>query len=61
MGEAALAEWVKKIEAATTKPAAKEVWSAAVKDAKARGDVEASKLLKAALIAHAEFIDKAAK
>jgi hypothetical protein len=61
MTKEALDEWVQKIEAATTKPAAKEIWQAAVKDAKRLRDREAADVLKAALIAHAEFIDKAAK
>jgi hypothetical protein len=59
MTREALDGWVKKIEAATTKPAAKEIWQAAVKEAKQLRDREAADVLKAALIAHAEFIDGA--
>lgn len=59
--EEELDEWIKKIEATTTKDAAKAVWSDGVKVCKDRGDVPGSKRLKEALIAHGEFIDKAAK
>lgn len=59
MAKGVLDEWVKKIESATTKPAAKEIWQAAVKEAKQLRDREAADALKAALIAHAEFIDQA--
>lgn len=61
MTQDALEEWVRKIEAATTKPAAKEIWSAAVKEAKGLRDLAAAQRLKEVLIAHAEFIDQAEK
>jgi len=61
MPDAEYAEWVKKIEATTTKAAAKEVWAEAVKAIKAYEDVPASKSIKEVLIAHGEFIDKAGK
>lgn len=61
MAETEVAEWIKKIEATTTKEAAKAVWHESVKAAKAAGDSWASKKFKESLIAHGEFIDKAAK
>jgi len=61
MQEEALNDWVKKIEAATTKPAAKEIWQAAHKEAEKAKDIEAAKRLKQALMDHAAFIDGAAK
>ena len=61
MDEELIAEWIAKIEAKTTKEAAKEVWREAVKVAESFKDVYASKKLKEALIAHGDFIDKAAK
>lgn len=64
MPEQLIAEWIKKIEATTTPEKAKDVWHEAVKVAKGYGkggDAYASKKLKEALIAHGEFIVKAAK
>lgn len=61
MPEADILEWKQKIEATTKKEAAKAVWAEAVKDAKKHKDTNAAKRLADALIAHGEFIDKAAK
>lgn len=61
MSESEIAEWVTKIESTTTKEAAKAVWQEAMKIAQAAKDRYAAKTLKDRLIAHGEFIDKAAK
>jgi hypothetical protein len=61
MDEDTLAEWVKKIEATTSKEAAKAVWQEGLKAAQSLKDRYAAKKLKDALIAHGEFIDKAAQ
>jgi len=53
--------FVKRIEAATTKEAAKAVWHEGVKACEAIGDRGAAKALKSALISQGEFIDSAAK
>lgn len=53
--------FIGRIEAATTKEAAKAVWHEGVKACEARGDRGAAKALKSALIAQGEFIDSAAK
>jgi hypothetical protein len=60
MPESDVLEWVKKIEATTTKEKAKEVWRDAHAIATKAKDRWAAKKLKDALIAHGEFIDKAA-
>lgn len=59
MPDGEVGQWIKKIEATTTKEAAKAAWHEAVKAAKPYNDVAASKKLKEALIAHGAFIDKA--
>jgi hypothetical protein len=61
MSEDDVAAWTKKIEATTTKEAAKEVWRDSVKACEALGDVAAGNALKAVLKRHGEFIDQAAK
>lgn len=53
-------DWTKKIKAATTKPAAKEVYTAAIKECRRYNDVPTAEKLKEELTAHAEFIDQAA-
>lgn len=61
MPDTLIAEWLTKIEAATTKEKAKDVWREAVKVAGEYKDTFASKRLKDCLIAHGKFIDEAGK
>lgn len=59
MPAAEYAEWVRKIEATTTKEAAKEVWAEAVKAIKVYDDAPASKSIKKVLLEHGDFIENA--
>lgn len=61
MPETAIAEWITKINATTTKDKAKEVWAEGIKAAKAAKDSYAAKKLRDALVTHGEFIDKAGR
>ena len=61
MGEDEVAEWQKKIEATTTKEAAKAVWREALKVCEGLGDAKTAERLKSVLIAHGDFIDRAQK
>ena len=54
-------DYVTRIKAATTKPAARAIYDDAVKACNALGDVDSHKALKAELLSHAKFIDEAAK
>lgn len=59
--ETEIAAWVKKIEAATTKTAAKDACAEAIQAADTFNDLTAYKTFKETLKAQNEFIDKAAK
>lgn len=59
MPEDELQEWIKTIEATTTKPAAKDACAKAIVAANNYNDLSAYNALKAAHKAHCEFIDKA--
>lgn len=61
MPDAELQEWVKKIEATTTKEKAKEVCAEAVKAANKYNDLSAYNSFKGVHKSHTEFIEKAAK
>jgi hypothetical protein len=61
MPEADYLAFKKKIEAAVTKAKAKEAWAEGVKVCEQLGDVATANKLKADLLAHATFIDNAAK
>lgn len=54
-------EFAKRIEAETTKAAAKKVWQEGVAACEKLGDVATANKLKAVLLAHGEFIDSANK
>lgn len=59
--EEEIAEWAAQIESKTTKEAAKGVWKASLAECNTRGDSAAAERLKAVLLKHGEFIDKANK
>jgi len=61
MPEEQYAEFVKRIEAQTTKEKAKAVYNEAVKACNDLKDVESHQKLKAVLLAHGNFIDESAK
>lgn len=61
MSEDDLQAWIKKIQAATTKEAAKAVCADAIKVANEHNDLSAYTALKQTLKTHGEFIDKAEK
>lgn len=61
MSEAEIGAWVKKIQAATTKAAAKEVCAEAIKAADSFNDLTAYKTFKETLKEQNEFIDGASK
>lgn len=54
-------EWKAKIEATTSKDAAKAVWREALKVCEGVGDAKTAERLKAVLLAHGDFIDRAQK
>ena len=57
----AYAEFRKKIEATTSKEAAKSAWREGIKACEACGDLQKAAALKTVLLAHGDFIDQAAK
>ena len=61
MDEATYQGFVKRIEAAPTKEAAKVIWQEGVRACEALSDLNSAKGLKAVLIGHAEFIDSTTK
>jgi oligoribonuclease (3'-5' exoribonuclease) len=61
MPDSELQEWVKKIEATTTKEKAKEVCAEGVKAANKYNDLSAYNALKGVHKSHTDFIEKAAK
>lgn len=60
MSESEFEDWKAKIEKATTKEAAKAVWREAIAVCEGLADATTAEKLKGVLLAHGEFIDKAA-
>jgi recombination protein RecT len=61
MSDDECAQWKSKIEKATTKEAAKAVWREALAICEQLGDAKTAEKLKADLLKHGEFIDRASK